>query len=449
MRDHTCHGDPHGDPSGARPAGDRVPSMRSLAEGPEDDQPGSAAERQGGSGRVTPLMAEEEDLKNLYVNPEFSSQQLLVMRLQDACTSFKLRRLRALLFNTSPSIWQKHHRGSGWQKDLLAEIAVTASLAMIFGPALPLLNVLAAVSCFTRYLVDWYVFLRHSRRPPMYDETIARVCVDQLLWGLVLRSATSILVWVDPILFMSDVAGCSVSESDDNALREKYFMENFRMIEMFFNPTCNPTAWFFGFLPGLSAVGCLLVLPNLTILRSLFLVLCRRCRSKTGYLYDEVVQARMQRRLVPSYQPRVHPAYQSAFKLMDLTANFNEQGLSDSSESHASTDLASEEGEEHEDNALAATIFGKDYASMDHFKREKAERKARKKEKKEKSGEEGDKKHKKRRKSKSTDPFMDDEVNPYDAGASDKHKKKKKEKGSKKDQAQFSEAKELAGLVDF
>jgi len=351
----------------------------------------------------------QEDLKNLYVNPEF--------RLAEG----------------------------------FAETAVTASLAMIFGPALPLLNVLAAASCFTRYLVDWYVFLRHSRRPPMFDETIARVCVDHLLLGLVLRSAASILVWVDPILFVSDVAGCSFSEDDVNTFREKYFMENFRMFELFVNPTCNPTAWFFGFLPGLSAVGCLLVLPNLTILRSLLLVLCRRCRSKTGYLYDDVVQARMQRKLVPSYQPRVHPAYQSAFKLMDLTANFNEQGLSDSSESRASTDLASEEGEEQEDNTLAATIFGKEYESMEYFKREKAEKKARKKEKKEKGGgDDSEKKHKKRRKSKSTDPFMDDEVNPYDAGANDKHKKKKKkDKESKKDEAQFSEAKELAGIIDF
>ncbi|CAE7259986.1 mug158 [Symbiodinium sp. CCMP2456] len=175
--------------------------------------------------------------------------------------------------------------------------------------------------------------------------------------------------------------------------------------------------------------------------------------AQTGYLYDDVVQAdfsaRMQRKLVPSYQPRVHPAYQSAFKLMDLTANFNEQGLSDSSESRASTDLASEEGEEQEDITLAASIFGKEYESMEYFKREKAEKKARKKEKKEKGGDE-EKKQKKRRKSKGADPFMDDEVNPYDAGANDKHKKKKKkDKGSKKDEAQFSEAKDLAGIIDF
>lgn len=27
------------------------------------------------------------------------------------------------------------------------------------------------------YLVDWYIFLRHSQRPSMYDEVIARVAV--------------------------------------------------------------------------------------------------------------------------------------------------------------------------------------------------------------------------------------------------------------------------------
>lgn len=322
-------------------------------------------------------MISQEDLKNLYVNPGF--------RIAEG----------------------------------FAEVTVTASIAMIFGPALPLLNVLAAVSCFTRYLVDWYIFLRHSRRPAMYDEIIARVSVNHLLMALVFRSATSILVWVDPTLFASDVEGCSFDETDVDSLRAQYFQENFRMFELFVNPTCNPGAWFFAFLPGLSAVGCLVVLPNLTIVRSILMVLCRRCRSKTGYLYDDVVKARLHRRIVASYQPRVHPGFQTAFKLMDLTANFNEQGLSDSSESHASTDLASEP--EPEEENLAVTIFGKEYEDMEYFKRLKKEKKREKKEKKEK------------KKKESTDPFDDPDVNPYDLGAQEKHhKKRKKDKKDKK-----------------
>lgn len=313
----------------------------------------------------------QEDLKNLYVNPEF--------RIAEG----------------------------------FAEVTVTASIAMIFGPALPLLNVLAAASCLTRYLVDWFIFLRHCRRPAMYDEVIARVAVNHLLMALVFRSATSILVWVHPTLFTSDVAGCSFDESDVSSLRAQYYQEIFGMFELFVNPTCNPGAWFFSFLPGLSAVGCLVILPNLTIVRSILMVLCRRCRSKTGYLYDDVVKARLQRRIVASYQPRVHPTYQSAFKLMDLTANFNEQGLTDSSESHASTDLASEP--EPEEENLAVTIFGKEYEDMEYFKRLKKEKKREKKEKKEK-----------KRQKESTDPFEDDEVNPYDLGAEEKHKKKKR-----------------------
>ncbi|CAJ1340663.1 unnamed protein product [Effrenium voratum] len=132
----------------------------------------------------------------------------------------------------------------------------------------------------TRYVVDWYIFLRHSRRPPVFDEMIARVCVNHLLFALVFRSATSILVWVDPTLFDSSVPGCSVDANDADALRAKYYQENFLMFELFVNPTCNPGAWFFSFLPGLSAVGCLVVLPNLTWVRSILMVLCRRCRSK-------------------------------------------------------------------------------------------------------------------------------------------------------------------------
>ncbi|CAJ1382971.1 unnamed protein product, partial [Effrenium voratum] len=345
----------------------------------------------------------QDDLKNLYVNPEF--------RLSEG----------------------------------FAELTVTASIAMIFGPALPLLNVLAAASCFTRYVVDWYIFLRHSRRPPVFDEMIARVCVNHLLFALVFRSATSILVWVDPTLFDSSVPGCSVDANDADALRAKYYQENFLMFELFVNPTCNPGAWFFSFLPGLSAVGCLVVLPNLTWVRSILMVLCRRCRSKTGYLYDDVVKARLERRMVGSYQPRVHPGYQSAFKLMDLTANFNEQGLDDSSDSHASTDLASEEAaEEAEAEAeadLAATIFGNQIEDYEYFKQKK-EKKS-KKEKKE--GDEG-RRHKKRKKE-SSDPFDDDEVNPYDAGAEEKYKKKKKKDKKQKDE-DHSEAQELSTLLD-
>jgi len=336
-------------------------------------------------------MISQEDLKNLYVNPEF--------RIAEG----------------------------------FAEITVTASIAMIFGPALPLLNVLAAASCLTRYLVDWYIFLRHSQRPAMYDEVIARVAVNHLLMALVFRSATSILVWVDPTLFSSDVAGCSIDESDLDALRTQYYQENFKMFELFVNPTCNPGAWFFSFLPGLSAVGCLVILPNLTIVKSILMILCRRCRSKTGYIYDNVVKARLHKRVVASYQPRVHPAYQSAFKLMDLTANFNEQGLSDSSESHASTDLASEP-EPEEDNNLAVTIFGKEYEDMEYFKRLKKEKKREKKEKKEK-----------KRKKESTDPFED-------LGAQEKHEKKnKKEKKEKKEKRgeDYAEAQAMSGLVDF
>lgn len=335
----------------------------------------------------------QDDLKNLYVNPEF--------RIAEG----------------------------------FAEVTVTASIAMIFGPALPLLNVLAAASFLTRYLVDWFIFLRHCRRPAMYDEVIARVAVNHLLMALVFRSATSILVWVHPTLFASDVAGCSFDESDVSSLRAQYYQEIFGMFELFVNPTCNPGAWFFSFLPGLSAVGCLVILPNLTIVRSILMVLVRRCRSKTGYLYDDVVKARLQRRIVASYQPRVHPAYQSAFKLMDLTANFNEQGLTDSSESHASTDLASEP--EPEEENLAVTIFGKEYEDMEYFKRLKKEKKREKKEKKEK-----------KRQKESTDPFEDDEVNPYDLGAEEKHKKKKKEKKQKRGE-DYTEAQAMSTLVDF
>ncbi|CAJ1414232.1 unnamed protein product [Effrenium voratum] len=192
-------------------------------------------------------------------------------------------------------------------------------------------------------------------------------------------------------------------------------------------------------------VGCLVVLPNLTWVRSILMVLCRRCRSKTGYLYDDVVKARLERRMVGSYQPRVHPGYQSAFKLMDLTANFNEQGLDDSSDSHASTDLASEEAaEEAEAEAeadLAATIFGNQIEDYEYFKQKK-EKKS-KKEKKE--GDEG-RRHKKRKKE-SSDPFDDDEVNPYDAGAEEKYKKKKKKDKKQKDE-DHSEAQELSTLLD-
>eukprot|EP00913_Durusdinium_trenchii_P032972 g30867.t1 len=214
----------------------------------------------------------QEDLKNLYVNPEF--------RIAEG----------------------------------FAEVTVTASIAMIFGPALPLLNVLAAVSCFTRQnarscpdpynfgampwlrLLGGLVYFLATLSTPSY--------VNHLLMALVFRSATSILVWVDPTLFASDVEGCSFDETDVDSLRAQYFQENFRMFELFVNPTCNPGAWFFAFLPGLSAVGCLVVLPNLTIVRSILMVLCRRCRSKTGYLYDDVVKARLHRRIVASYQPR-------------------------------------------------------------------------------------------------------------------------------------------------
>merc|ERR1711908_101921 len=53
-----------------------------------------------------------------------------------------------------------------------AEVATTIWLTMIYGPAMPILYPFCAIALLLRYCCDWYLFLRASKRPPAYDETI-------------------------------------------------------------------------------------------------------------------------------------------------------------------------------------------------------------------------------------------------------------------------------------
>merc|ERR1712232_1397611 len=78
-----------------------------------------------------------------------------------------------------------------------AEVAVTASIALIFGPAIPILQGFAAISILTRYCVDWVTFLRGAARPAFYDEEIAKVCFEKLLLAVVGRTVTALCVFGD------------------------------------------------------------------------------------------------------------------------------------------------------------------------------------------------------------------------------------------------------------
>merc|ERR1719446_107165 len=70
---------------------------------------------------------------------------------------------------------------------------------------------------------------------------------------------------------------------------------------------------------------------------------CRKmCRKDQGCLYDELLEKRTRANLVTTYDPRDHKDYRSAFKLVDLAANFNE-------DAHA--DDESSESEEHEEDS--------------------------------------------------------------------------------------------------
>jgi len=90
------------------------------------------------------------------------------------------------------------------------------------------------------------------------------------------------------------------------------------------------------------------------------------CRRKGGIKYEEMVEKRAKANLLTTYDPREHTRYRSAFKLIDLAANYNVDAHGDDSDTASSEDERQEsdsEGEEHDEHhkALlnAAAIIGK------------------------------------------------------------------------------------------
>merc|ERR1712151_749888 len=74
---------------------------------------------------------------------------------------------------------------------------------------------------------------------------------------------------------------------------------------------------------------------------------CKK-RKDAGKLYEEVIKNRGELGLITSYEPRQHPRYQSAFKLLDMAAK-QDSDSETSSQSTEDSSLFTDDEEEEED----------------------------------------------------------------------------------------------------
>merc|ERR1712014_521628 len=103
--------------------------------------------------------------------------------------------------------------------------------------------------------------------------------------------------------------------------------------------------WSMPFLLMLIAFGIRIAIPYMPDTSGGF----ARCRDKSdaGKMYEDIVRNRGELGLITSYEPRQHPRYQSAFKLLDMAAK-QDSSSETASESTEDSSLFSDEGEEEE-----------------------------------------------------------------------------------------------------
>merc|ERR1712194_510781 len=127
-----------------------------------------------------------------------------------------------------------------------AEVASSCSLAIIFGPGIPILNVIALSHLVVRYHCDWIIFLRGACRPPNYDEVIAEACINAILFATVLRCFSSGVVFGDQFLFPEYTPGCGIDPTDITNLRAEetrlLYTYVLQLLDVTYGP-CN-NIWF-------------------------------------------------------------------------------------------------------------------------------------------------------------------------------------------------------------
>merc|ERR1712113_764855 len=104
--------------------------------------------------------------------------------------------------------------------------------------------------------------------------------------------------------------------------------------------------WSMPFLLMLIAFGIRIAIPYLPDTSGGF----ARCRDKSdaGKMYEDIVRNRGELGLITSYEPRQHPRYQSAFKLLDMAAKQESDSLSESDSTEDSSLFSDENDDEEE-----------------------------------------------------------------------------------------------------
>eukprot|EP00929_Paragymnodinium_shiwhaense_P082367 TRINITY_DN4338_c0_g5_i1.p1 TRINITY_DN4338_c0_g5~~TRINITY_DN4338_c0_g5_i1.p1 ORF type:complete len:2790 (-),score=721.21 TRINITY_DN4338_c0_g5_i1:202-8571(-) len=223
-----------------------------------------------------------------------------------------------------------------------AEAVGTVSVALIFGPGMPALNIIATLSICVRYLTDWVIFLRGSSRPPCYDEYIARRAVKWLLMFSAMHGFTAILVFNDQQFFpVYGKEGCAPELTDIEGQRVQDFQGVFWKFYYGLTTWTGCSAvWsmpFLVFLVSFSAIWVLPLIPSVEKCRRMFNT------GNLGRLYDDLKEERDSAGLVSSYEPRLHPRYTSAYKLLDMAARH------ESSSEGSSTDTTLSDIDKEED----------------------------------------------------------------------------------------------------
>merc|ERR1712187_164930 len=145
---------------------------------------------------------------------------------------------------------------------------------------------------------------------------------------------------------MGGKEGCGIPLTDVDGLRA----EDHRSIYKVFGDSMGAMGctglWTLPWLMMMAAFGARLVLPYIPDTAGGI----NRCRNKsqTGKIYEDVVRNRAELGLITSYEPRQHPRYQSAFKLLDMAAKQESDSQSESESTEDSSLCSDENGDEEE-----------------------------------------------------------------------------------------------------
>ena len=73
------------------------------------------------------------------------------------------------------------------------------ALVLFYGSSMPILYISAAFFFFGQYWLDKYMLLKHNKRPPQYDDHMAKQSVKYMKWILAVHQLGFFMLFSGPV----------------------------------------------------------------------------------------------------------------------------------------------------------------------------------------------------------------------------------------------------------